>query len=379
MKTFGKILSSLKSNFEPQNRTLKDISVILSKAYTVSKHPKFDQLPPLAPNNLSLYIDRTTIERLIWETQRSLTTEDDEYYIMASEGIERAIANIQTLNVYSMNPEPGSHIDPIQYSAKMEANLRYLVYVARQGLLFTHQKKIQDKLSQLNEKHLKLNYLHKKIINLKQNEKLWDSELFNSINKYLELETSKWEQFLKEDKKNTFQTQEQLYEFIITLIQDKLEHNIQYLEGYRVFWRDENCQNEPKKENEIHHYLKSILKPYCDEHGIKIIRENVIANGKIDMTFTYLDFTICLEVKKAYHSDILTGINKQLSEYMIGEETLFGIYLILWYKSPNGFNKPTKYLSLDELISKIEINRDDFQYRVLGINCSKPISPSKIR
>lgn len=378
MKTFGEILSSLKSNFEPQNRTLKDIGVILSKAYTVYKHPKFEKFSPFTPGNPTLDINRTTVERLIWEIQR-IQTKDGGSYVLASEGIERVIADIQTLNVYSINPGTDSHIGSIINSAKMEANLRYMVDVARQGLLFTHQKIIQDQLNELEGKNSKLNYLHNTIISLKQNEKLWDNNLFNSLNEYLKLEISKWEQFQEEVEKKAFQTQEQLYEFVITIIQDRLAHNIQYLEGYRVFWRDENCQTDPKKENEIHHYLKSILKPYCDEQGIKIVRENVIANGKIDMTFTYLNFTICLEVKKAHHSDILTGVNKQLSEYMIGEETQFGIYLILWYKSPNGFDRPSKYFSLDELISKIEVDRDDFQYRVLGIDCSKPTSPSKKR
>ena len=40
---------------------------------------------------------------------------------------------------------------------------------------------------------------------------------------------------------------------------------------------------------------------------------------------------------------------------MIGEETIYGIYLILWYISDDGYKHPTKFKSVDEQISKIEI------------------------
>ncbi|MGR3317053.1 MAG: hypothetical protein ACUZ8O_01035 [Candidatus Anammoxibacter sp.] len=377
MKSFGEIYNSIKSNFDPQSRSLKEIGVILAKIYSVLRNPKFEKFSPFTPGNEIIDIDRTTVERLIWEIQQA-QTKDNGSYIVSSEGIERVIADIQTLNVYALNPDIDSHFANLINSAIIEANLRYLIDISRTGLLFTRQKNIQDHLASLDSKDARLNYLHNTLFSLKQNKKLWDKILYDSMLEFLELEIGKWEKYSEDkDHKQTFESAQQLHDFIIKLLHDRLQHNIQYLDGYRVFWRDELCQKEPKKENEIHPFIKSMLKPYCDEQGIKIMRENAVSNGKIDITFAYLNFSVCLEVKKAYHQDILTAINTQLTDYMIGEETQYGIYLILWYKSERGFNKPANYHNVDELISEIEIKRDDYQYRILGIDCSKPISPSK--
>ncbi|VXD19577.1 hypothetical protein [Marinoscillum sp. 108] len=377
MKSFGEIYTSISSNFEPQNRTLSEIGIILTKAYSVYKHPKFERFSPFTPGNQTEELNRTTVERLTWEIQQ-IKTNDNGKYIVASEGIERAIADIQTLNVYSLNPNDAEHFESIFNSAKMDANLKYLIEISRQGLLFTHQKNIQEHLKELPDKEAKLNYLNNTLFSLKQNVKLWDKKLYETLTAFLDVEVQKWEKFTESKESQVeFKSADQLHDFIVKLIKERLSHNIRYLEGYRVFWRDEPCQTQPKKENEIQPYIKSILKPYCDELGIRIVRENSVANGKIDITFSYLNFTICLEIKKAHHQDILTAINTQLTEYMIGEETQYGIYLILWYKSESGYNKPTSHVNIEELIGHIEIERDDYKYQIIGLDCTKPISPSK--
>jgi hypothetical protein len=260
----------------------------------------------------------------------------------------------------------------------MKGNLLYLINVARQGLIFTKKKMILNYIAKLNTKGERLNYLNSTLIRIKQDERLWDKIQYESITNFLELELNKWQNYIEiEDKSEGFSSSQELFDFIVNIIRDKLEHNIRYLEGYRVFWRDELCQSDPKKENEIHPFIKSILKPYCDQKNIKITRENAIANGRIDMTFTYLNYNICLEVKKAYHKDVTGAINTQLTEYMIGDETDFGIYLILWYQSLEGFKQPEKYQDINQLIKDIKIQSDKFKYQIIGIDCSKPISPSK--
>jgi hypothetical protein len=95
------------------------------------------------------------------------------------------------------------------------------------------------------------------------------------------------------------------------------------------------------------------------------------------MTFIHLDYTVCLEIKKAQHNNVITAINTQLTEYMIGEETEFGIYLILWYKTPSGYKEPKGFNTLEELIENIKISRKDLNYKIVGIDCSRPISPTK--
>ena len=148
---------------------------------------------------------------------------------------------------------------------------------------------------------------------------------------------------------------------------------------YRVFWRDEKCIESPKHEPEIHHYIKSILKPYCELRNIKISRENVVANGRIDLSFVYLNYTVCLEVKKGDHQDIESALKTQLTEYMKGERTNYGIYMVLWYKNNQGYDSPAKYKRLKSLLENIEVPDNNLIYNIQGIDCNRPISPSKIK
>lgn len=218
MTSFGEIYASISSNFEPKRRTLKEIGVILTKAYSVYKHPKFEKFSPFTPGNQTEELNRTTVERLIWEI-RQIKTVDNGQYTLASEGIERTIADIQTLNIYSINPNEAEQFDSIFNSARMYANLRYLIDVSRQGLMFTHQKNVQDHLIKLENKETKINYLYNTLFNLKQNIKLWDKKLHENLITYLNLEIEKWERFAEpKEKQVDFKSTEQLHEFLVKLI-----------------------------------------------------------------------------------------------------------------------------------------------------------------
>ncbi|MFD2588422.1 hypothetical protein ACFSQJ_15910 [Croceitalea marina] len=61
---------------------------------------------------------------------------------------------------------------------------------------------------------------------------------------------------------------------------------------------------------------------------------------------------------------------------MESAETLHGIYLPVWFKNEN-FNKPKKYSSLKELVSKIESIKEVEGVSVFGLDVTKPVSPSK--
>jgi hypothetical protein len=375
MKTFDDIYNSIKPDCTSQPRNAIDIRIILLKAYILLKAEQYDEYSPFDIKGSAFDTDRTTIERLLKELSTIKT--DDVIYTMQSQGIEEAIFDIKTIEIYTINPSIDSSNPKWDNVGKLKGNLLYLIDVARDLLILTRKKIIRDRIAQLNSKDEKLNYLNSTLIEIKQNKGFWDKAQYNLLINFIELELNKWDKYIEiKDTENRFSSPQELHKFVVNLIRDKLEHDIRVQEGYRVFWRDKHCTKE-KNENEIHPFIKSILKPYCDERNVKITRESAVANGHIDMAFTYLNFNICLEVKKAHHQDVTGAINTQLTKYMIGEKTDFGIYLILWYKSLEGFKQPKKYQDINQIITDIKIQKDNFTYEIIGIDCSKPISPSK--
>jgi hypothetical protein len=377
--TFDQIYQTIDGSFNPKERSLSQIGVILKEVDDLSKHPRYNIV--LDHNYLLEQMQlNTVIARLLHEVN-TIQTDDQGQFWSSSEGIERAIAQIKTFKILSYTPPTeNSEIQFIQISGALNAYKKYLIHTAREGLVFTHKKIIYDKLYMLNSKPEKLNYLNSSLITMRQSKNSWDPYQYDQISNYLELEIHRWE-LMSDSRSNEieFNSCKDLQEFVTNLLKDKLNHNIKYDEGFRVFWRDEKCISNPKHEPEIQPYIKSILKPYCDLKNVKISREVSIANGSIDLSFSYLSHTVCLEVKKAEHQDILNALSGQLTEYMLGEQTCYGIYLVLWYKNETSFTLPSKYRSLEDLISEIIIPNNSMDYQVLGIDCNKPISPSKLK
>jgi hypothetical protein len=96
MKTFNEIYNSIKPDFTPQLRSIIDIGIILSKAYLILKAEKYAEYLPFDFTGSSFDTDRTTIERLLKELN-DIKVEDDGIYVLQSEGVERAIADIKNL------------------------------------------------------------------------------------------------------------------------------------------------------------------------------------------------------------------------------------------------------------------------------------------
>jgi hypothetical protein len=178
------------------------------------------------------------------------------------------------------------------------------------------------------------------------------------------------------------ETNEDLKEFILNLLNDVLQHEVSYKGGHLNFWRDKGCK-KPKNEVEIHPYLCNTLDNYCKTKGINLSREVKEANGNVDIEFSYTNrdnriLKVCVEVKKAHHPRIETAIATQLPAYMESARTQSGIYLVIWFKN-DSFKQPIKYNSLNELQEAIEKNnRDKNNISVKIINCCRDISPSKI-
>ena len=167
---------------------------------------------------------------------------------------------------------------------------------------------------------------------------------------------------------------QELQSLISTHINDYLKHDIELDGGYRYLWRNDN----PLKEVETQPFIKILLNKYCNDSKIYISRESKVANGNVDFTFTDGEHRISLEVKNAHHENVEKAVNTQLSQYMDGDKTKHGIYLILWYKSDNGFLRPKDYGTINDLKTKVKLNiPEGYNIDIIIINCKEPIMPSR--
>lgn len=178
-----------------------------------------------------------------------------------------------------------------------------------------------------------------------------------------------------------FDTDNDLKNFILKLLENILEKEVSLKGGYLSFWRDKQCKI-PKNEVEVHPYICNTLDNYCKVKGINLAREVQEANGNVDIQFSCTNrdnrlLKVCLEVKKAHHQHIETAINSQLPIYMKSAGTQSGIYLVIWFKNKS-FIKPSKFQTQNELEKAIEKNNPDQKNIAIKIiNCCKSVAPSK--
>lgn len=141
-----------------------------------------------------------------------------------------------------------------------------------------------------------------------------------------------------------------LQEFIVFIFNHTVINQIHYKSGYRYFWNDRACAQNPKTEPEVQPYLLNLIESLCELKGLNVTRESAAAEGEIDMLFSCnvpsgAIARVCIELKKAHHAQIATAINSQLKSYLDSQHTKFGIYMVLWFKyaSTNKFDMPKKY------------------------------------
>lgn len=180
-----------------------------------------------------------------------------------------------------------------------------------------------------------------------------------------------------------FETNCDLRNFIMNILNDVLEKEVMLKEGFTCFWRDIKCEN-PKDEVEVQPYICNVIDNYCKVRGVNLSREAKAANGNVDILFSCTNkyeqtLRVCLEIKKAHHADVTTAIETQLPPYLQSTDTECGIYLVLWFKN-DVFTKPNKFNSTEELYKSIKSNNKDQQnISIKIIDCTKQQSPSKIR
>ncbi|WP_299195193.1 hypothetical protein [uncultured Amphritea sp.] len=180
------------------------------------------------------------------------------------------------------------------------------------------------------------------------------------------------------------ETEKSLKEFVFRCVDLFVKHNIENHGGYKYLWKnDVNGKQIPCREPETQPYIFSHLRAIFDFMGIQISREVESSNGEVDFLVSFTNsqnklLKLCVELKLAHAENVEKGLTKQLPAYLKGERCKYGVYLVLWYKCEL-FDRPTKYNSLDELeaqLNKINANKNISN---LIIDCTKPVSPSKLR
>ncbi|MES2588812.1 MAG: COR domain-containing protein [Bacteroidota bacterium] len=180
-----------------------------------------------------------------------------------------------------------------------------------------------------------------------------------------------------------FQTNDDLKNFILELFENILEKDVNLKGGYNSFWRDKAC-TDPKDEIEIQPYICNTLDNFCKTRGINLSREVKEGNGNVDILFSCTNkdnevLRVCVEIKKSHHQDVETAINTQLPVYMKSAGTQSGIYFVVWLKN-DSFKEPKKYKTLKDLKVAIDKNNPDKNnFAITILNCTKRVSPSKIK
>lgn len=197
----------------------------------------------------------------------------------------------------------------------------------------------------------------------------------NSLN--LEFGYESFRKLLIESKINN---NRDLLNFIFSLTTVAIKEAVENNGIYKLLWNN----NLPLNETDIQPLLYTYLEIHCDIKGINISKEPEISNGKLDFLFSYTDKTnellkVCMEVKKAHHKNLIEGLTLQLPQYMKASRTKNGIFMVLWFKGTS-FNDPPEYNTIEDLNLFLKENLPlDLDIKIIIIDCSKPVVPSKMR
>lgn len=147
---------------------------------------------------------------------------------------------------------------------------------------------------------------------------------------------------------------------------------------YNFLWHE----NKPVLETQAQIALNALFKIILEIRAINIGKENETACGFIDflVTHNFQDklFKVGIEVKNAHNQNIEKSY-LQLKQYLNSENTKYGILIILWYKN-EVFIEPNNFETKEKLNDYLKlIDNGDYKIKTLIIDCTKRISPSKMK
>jgi len=179
-------------------------------------------------------------------------------------------------------------------------------------------------------------------------------------------------------------SEKNLAEFIYRLFDVVVKSSIELHGNYTDMWNEVGVT--PKREPEIQTTILSFIRYIFKFMGINIDREVIAATGQIDFlvskTINNNDLVnVAVELKLVRYpsiSNIENGINVQLPIYMKDKRCNYGVFIALWFKT-DVFENPTKFGTVKELETHIKKIKSNHRIMEMIIDCTKPISPSKLK
>ncbi len=173
-------------------------------------------------------------------------------------------------------------------------------------------------------------------------------------------------------------SEKNLAEFVYKLFDLIVKNSIELQGHYADTWKD---QNTPKSEPNLQPTIFNLIRIFLNMSGIQISRESIVSNGQIDFLISYTLnnndlLNVAVELKLA-HADVEKGINYQLPIYMKGLSCNYGIFIVLWFKNDK-FKKPSNFDSINQLDEFIKSKKLNPRIMDMIIDCTKPVSPSKL-
>jgi hypothetical protein len=363
---------------QPPSRSLRALQTLLAKAYELANNHWFSDTRLFnSPADSPLQVSRTTVERLLLAVDQLAPSSFT--YQLTSKNVEQILDDLHTAETLIAHAPSGSeHLLRLQLAGMLAAQLRRLTDLVRHGLLMLSQRAVQEALAQLPDDARRVRYLKQLLLAYQQRADQYDQPFYQDFRKFLKLEKKQWQLALTAPAAPQFTTTEELQRFIVELLGTVVEHRVRYHDGYKNFWRDEQCTQD-KKEEEVQQYLHALLEPPCRQRGVQLHRETAAAGGFVDMTFTYLSLTVCLEIKKAQHAGVEYALNTQLVAYMQAANTQAGIYLVLWLRPPVSKAQAARYASPAALADYlVRLATPNYQVATYVLDCTKPTNPSKL-
>lgn len=155
----------------------------------------------------------------------------------------------------------------------------------------------------------------------------------------------------------------ELFEFVKDLV-NHFKHLIEHQGEYKILRNP--LDNEPFKEPFIQEIFYCTISKICEEHNIEVSRESRAANGRIEFKFSQgVKSRTHLEIKFANNKNIISGYQKQLTEYMFGEKIVYGVYMIIYFiESEQKIIDEIKKLDLGEKYKNLKIEIMDIDARI---------------
>jgi len=377
MNDFASLSASIDHD-NPPARTLADLRTLLIMTAALAENDLFAKRPVFhSDGDPKLSTNRTTVAQLLHEIEQ--LSSEQQACLIRSKNLETLIEHISIADTLIQHA-PGSgheHEVRLRVSGMLNALIRKLVELIRDGLHITHQIITTQALDNLSTTAQKVSYLSQLLLTYKQRKDFYDPPFYQKLTTFLKDERKKWQLRLNNDAPH-FSNAAELRQYISELIVSVVAHRIHYKDGYKNFWQNEKCTID-KREEDVQQYIEGLLVPGCEAKNIQIQRESSAAGGFVDMTFIYLQWCVCLEIKKSQHQDVTNAMNGQLRAYMQAAKTSSGIYLVLWLKPPPGKEFSALFptpVALEAYLRQQTIAGADVATHV--VDCTKPVSPSKL-